>query len=481
MPEAHPRRRTWRWRPLIRLLLLSWVCLLPVGVAAPAAAGTVRSATPFWFRDDYAHWSFIDPAATTAQVDTASPGTVRLPYAPLQAAFDPRGTYALVATQGGVYAYVLAGDAVTPVTPWRLGNLPATGVAWLGEGAAFALSTPSQIAIYGLDPSGTAVRVAQTTATGVVGLAPGPLALPSALLAATADGAGLYESVGGSLIAVNGGPMAGAGNLGVAATSDGAVAATWQRSGVQIWAWDGTAYLRARTWDPPAPVSTAHSIVAVTFFPQGGGYWVLGADGRLTAYAYGPAGLSLLGGWSAAVARLPNPPATIAEGWGPVAAAVVYPGGWVMEDLGAGYAFAPDPKRSLEGQAWPVYGPEATLQSTVLTVGHPVTEARIEDADCPRQNTSLVNCANAPVLPPGTALAYALSTDGCRTWQALRPFTNTPVPPGGALCYRLTISSSDPLRTPVVSVTDLYEIATASAAGQVAALLCPLQRSAPAC
>lgn len=393
------------------------------------------STHPYWFRDDYRTTTSVNLAVSTAIVNTAGPGTVELPYAPLEAAFDPRGTYALVATQAGVDAYVFDGQGVVPVSTWGLGSLPATGVAWVEGGAAFAISTASQVVVYGLNEQGAAVLAAQTAAAGVLGLAPEPAALPSAVLAATAGGARVYEAAGSALVAVSGGPGGLAGNPGVPATAGGAMAATWQPEAVRLWTWDGSAYLPAPAWDPPVPPLADGPVVGVAFFPQGGGYWVLTRQGQLLAYAYGPTGVSALPGWSLSVPASPAVPVTLASGWAPGAVGVVYPTGWDYEDLVTGNTLGTDTIRSLGGQTWAAYAPRAVLESVSLPVGHPVTMVRVEDADC-AAGQSPPNCTGMATGPAGTTTAYRVSTDGCQTWTAAPVFTNVPVPSGRASVTR---------------------------------------------
>ena len=406
-------------------------------------------------------------ATTTAAVDTAGPGTVQLPYAPIQVAFDPAGTFALVATQTGVGAYVFDGQGVTPLAGWNMGGVDATGAAWLQDGASFAVSTTAQVAAYGIDSGGRVLRAAETAVAGVVGLAPGPASLPMALLAATAHGARLYEAYGTALVERSGGPSGLSGNDGVAATRDGAVAATWQRRAVQLWAWDGERYLRASGWDPPAPAAADGPVVGVAFFQQGGGYWVLTRQGQLLAYAYGTVGLQALSGMGRRVATMP---AGLATGWGVDAAGVSYPTGWAYEDAQTG-VFAPSGARSLGGQKWPAYAPRGTLQGSMLPIGHRVDEVRLEDASCASGQTP-PHCTAQAYVPSGTAVTYAVSTDGCNMWKAAPPFTNVRVPAGDTLCYRLDLSTTDPTRTPVVDVTSLYEVAQQKTTGLVSARLC---------
>ncbi len=454
-------RCTWA-RPQAAILALACAAWL----SGSASAGTVKAQNPWWFQDPYTDTSSVNMAATTAEVDTAGTGTVQLPYGPAQVAFDPTGTYALVATPGGVTAWVFDGQAVLPVSQWALGSLAgATGVAWLLGGDAFGVSTGSQVAVYGLSAASggdDAVLAATTRFSGAIGLAPGPSALPSAVLVATDSGATLLEAQGGSLVAVGSGIAAGTGNRGVAATSDGAVAATWRARAVQLWAWTGSAYAPAGRWDPPAPPATDGPVAGVAFAPQssaqGGAFWVLTSGGQLLAYAYGPAGLSALPGLSLSLSTSPALPVGLAAGWGPNAVAVLYPSGWRYEDIGGAGTFGPDAARGLAGQAWPLYAPSAVLQSVILPVGHSVDMLRVEDADCAAGQTP-PSCSDLAQVPAGTSVAYQLSTDDCNTWTDAPVFTNVTVPAGSSVCYRLTLSTTDPIQTPVIDVTNLYEIA----------------------
>ena len=456
------RRSRW-WRATVGVAALA---ALPVLSVAVGAAG-VRNANPWWFQDGYRTTSSVNLSASTAVVDTAGSGTVRLPYGPLQAAFDPTGTYALVVTSAGLSASVFNGQVVQPVSQWHLGNLAgATGVAWTTGGRAFGVATGAQVAVYGLSAGSggyVATRVAQTAFAGAVGLAPGPTALPSALLVATATGATVLEAQGSGLVTISGGPSGLAGNLGVAAATAGAVAATWQAEAVQLWAWDGSAYLPAPAWDPPTPALADGPVVGVAFARgsdgQGGAFWVLTRQGQMLGYAYGLTGLQTLPAWSLSVPADPAPPAALAAGWGRHAAVVLYPTGWAYADLGGGGTFGQDPTRSLGGQTWAVYPPSAVLQSVALPIRHSVDELRVEDADCAAGKTP-PDCTGLPTVPAGTSLAYQVSTDGCHTWTSAPLFTNVSVPAGSSLCYRVTLTTVDPAETPVIDVTNLYEIAS---------------------
>ena len=455
---------------MVRWQAVALVLLVAAAVALgwrPASASVVLGSNPWWFQDHYGDLSSVNLARTTALMNTAGAGTVTLPYAPVAVAFDPAGTYALVATASGVQAFIFDGQGVRPVPAglWNLGSLSGTtGVSWIMGGSAFAVSTAAQVVVYGLVPADgySAVQVAGSAFSGASGVAPGPSALPSGVLVATSTGATLLEAQGTALTAVSGGPGGLGGNLGVAATTDGSLAATWQGEGVQVWAWDGARYERAAAWDPPAPPLAAGPIAGVAFFPQsngqGGGFWVVTAGGQLLAYAYGAAGPSQLSGLSLSVSTSPAPPGALGTGWSANAVGVLYPDGWVYEDLTTGKTFGQDSIRSLRGQAWAVYQPTATLVSVPLAVDHQVSEIRIEDATCAAGQTP-PNCTALPVLPAGTGATFQVSTDGCQTWTPVPVYTATLLPPGNSVCYAMTLTSSDPTATPVIDVVNAYEIA----------------------
>jgi hypothetical protein len=463
----------WIRTPLA--VLGSLACaLLWFATPRAAAAGVPLAGRPLWFRDDYTTRTDIDAAATTAVVDTVAPGTVLLPYAPVQLALDPTGTYALLATQAGVYAFVFDGRRVRSVSDWRLGGVVARGTAWIADGTAFAIGTPSGVTVYGLVAAShgkVARQVAQVRLTGVLGLAPGPANLPAATLVDTRHGLILLQAVRGRMAQVSGAPAgARSGGSGVAATSSGAVAATWRGQRVQIWLWDGSAYLPAPAWSPPRLPPGAGTVVGVAFFPHGSGYWELTSTGEVAAFAYGPGGLHRVAAASLTLAAAPDPPAAIAAGWSPDALAVLYPNGWVYA-APLGRALAADPRRSVTGAAWPLFARRAVLQSTVLAAASTIDMVRVEDADC-RAGAVPPACAHQALLPAGTSLAYAVGTAGCRGWTAAPPFTDIAVPPGRALCYRLVLRTEDLSVTPVVDVTDIYAIAAESVSASLPALLC---------
>jgi hypothetical protein len=140
-----------------------------------------------------------------------------------------------------------------------------------------------------------------------------------------------------------------------------------------------------------------------------------------------------------------------------------------MFDASTGSAPAVQPDWSLAGLHLAVYRLRGVLAGIPLSVGHAVAALRAEDADCPRGGAA---CGDTASVPPGTAVRYDMSANGCGEWVTAAPFENVAVPPGDRVCYRLTLTTRDPTETPVVGVTNLYELAQRRTSANLASLLC---------
>lgn len=441
-------------------------------VLALAVASLMATAWPFAFRDPYRSLAAVNRASTTALVDPRGSGTVRLPYLPAQLAMDPAGRIVLLATAGGLGAYVVSGGHPQPVPGWRLGTVAATGVAWLDGGRALAVATSGTVAVYGLVAELGRRRVARLAEAAVVGregIAPGPPGIPLGVLIANPSGAGLYGVEGRALRLLDGGPADLTGNRGVASDNGGRRIATWGRSGVQLWAWNGGRYVRTPAWDPPDRARTDGPVIGVAFFPHGDGYWVLGAWGVLRAYGFGRGRATELVGLSFALPVSAPPPVAVATAWGPDGVAVLEPRGWQTFGVAAGGGPVPVPAWSLGALRLAIFQPRAVLTSVPLPVAHTVNELRAEDANCPGARAP---CRERAHLPPGTGVRYGLSARGCRAWVPAAAATNVVVPPGARVCYRLVLTTSAPTRTPVVDVTNVYELVRRRTRAALPSLLC---------
>ncbi len=204
---------------------------------APAARAIVRSAT------DAAALGCASHATVTEQVDARGEVYSRT------VASRPQGR------ASGRRDLVAALDGAGRVTGWTLGNLAgATGAAWVMGGRAFAVSTASEVAVYGLSAGARgydATRVAVVSFGATVSLAPGPSALPSALLAATATGTSLFEAQGSTLVALPGGPSGLVANLGaVPSARSSTPRRRWNASAPGA---SASAPARSPGWTPPRP------------------------------------------------------------------------------------------------------------------------------------------------------------------------------------------------------------------------------------
>jgi hypothetical protein len=424
-----------------------------IAATLPLRAATgVQSADPWWFVDDYTSLAYVDAAATSAVVNIAGSGTVVLPTLPAAVAFDPAAAVGIIASAAGAQAWAFNGAATVRAPQFDLAGTGYVGAAWIGgKGNQLAAATRAQVILAAWNGAGW-TQIAALDTSGVRAVAEGAPASGSAasILVGTARGFEVAEYRDGSLILD---PAAGVDDLadarGIASAAGGELVAVWHGTAVSVYGWDGHAYREAPTWEAP-PGSQA--IASVAWFRDGNGYWVLTADGALNAFGFDGSFVVRVPGLST---RLSGPVAALGTGWrqGDVAALVA--DGWRYED---GSPLATDGGRSVTGLRLPIYGPSAQLQSTILSVSHPVEEIQVD--------------ADTVQLPPGTAIAYSVSTDGGTTWTSVPPCLNatapvsqctadnTAVPPGSAVVYRLTLSSANPWVTPVVDATDLLEIAT---------------------
>lgn len=421
-------------------------------LTARAASG-VQHADPWWFQDQYTSLAYVDPAATTAAVDTgAGPtGQVSLPLAPAGLSLDPAAAMGLIATGAGVQAWSFDGAAMVPTPAFDLPAAGYVGAAWLGAaGNQLALATPGEVILDAWSGAGWR-QVGALGVSGVVGIAEGaPLAGAAAtILVATQGGLQLAAYRGGSLTLVPGAGITGLQGVGdIAAAPGGALVALWSGSDLQVYGWDGSAYRQAPTWEIPAG---GPAILGAAWFRGGNGYWVLRADGTLSAYAFDGSFVVALPALSA---RMALPVAALATGWGRGAVAALCPSGWIYLD---GEPLGPDAARSVSGLPLPLYRGSAVLQSTPLDPGHALAAIQVDAA--------------VAAEPAGTSIAYQVSTDGGGTWTAVSPCLNpgppadcaadnTALPPGADILYRLVLSSVNPELTPIVDTTDLFEIAT---------------------
>jgi hypothetical protein len=387
----------------------------------------------------------VDPAATSAVVDTAGTGTVYLPplsaddlaYAPAYVGAD----ILEVGTAAGVQGWGFDGAGMVRETFLDVPVPNLAGVSFLGTpppgspglGVALAVGTPSGVAVYAWNGA-TWAKALTVSDAGVVGVAPGA---DGGFLAATATGFTLYSPAGKALASVSG--LSGV--RGVAATDDGAIAAVWTAATASFYAWTGAGYVPLPSWAEPAP--SGGTLLGVAFFRSGNGYWMV-TPTQAAAYGWDGAALVPLSAWS--TAGVPALAVAAATGWGQGSLALLSPAG-ITYLAASGGALGSDADKSIVGQAWAVFTPTAQLQSTVLPgLNHAVDEVRMVDT--------------MAAMPPGSSLMYWVSTDGGAAWTETPPLQPTAVPAGSSLVYRAALSTADQAQTPVLDTTDLYEIAT---------------------
>ena len=426
------------------------VASLIAASAAVRAAG-VKNANPYWFQDGYHTTQYVSPSATSAIVDTAGTGTVYLPplsadamaYAPAYVGAD----ILEVATANGVRGWGFDGAAMVREPFLDVPVSQPAGVAFLGQAASGqaalgvrlavgGVSGPaSGVGIYGWNGATWAHVLSVSTPPGLVGVAAGA---DGGVLAATSYGMTLYGPTGTSEATIAG--LAGV--RGVASAANGSLVAVWTAATASFYAWDGHAYRALSSLDAAAP--GGGTLIGVAPFRGGNGYWLI-TPTQAVAYGWDGAAMTWLPQWG--MTTMPANVVAAATGWADT------PGGLaLLSASGVRYMAAPagtesaSAARRITGQSWPVFAPTAQLQSTLLSIGHNVTEVKMVDS--------------MAALPGSATIDYAVSTDGGGTWTTTPPLQPTDVPAGSQLMYRALLGTSNQAQTPVLDATNLYEIAT---------------------
>lgn len=436
-----------------RLLLALAAVLSCLGAfAAPAPADGVMSSNPFWFRDDYLSLAWTDVGATTARVDTRSPGVVTLPYNPIPLAFDLADgeRLVLIGSSTGALAWAWDGEKMARAPAWdlSLGEAPVA-LAWIDEGRV-AAAVSDAVRVFGWTGDGWR-ELSRVSLPGVSGVAAG---VPGHLVAVTGGRIFVYAWDGTAYRLTSTVPSE-SGLRGVASEPGGGRLAVWTDALVRVYGWDGGTYRRALTWEVPDS-SVPTPVLGVAFIPDG--YWIW-SPGEVSAYGF--AG-SYVVAWPALGLSAAPEALSLARAWEPRSFALLGPSGYrLWEWSGAGMREVA--AEEVSGLSLGVYLDSALYQSQVLVTDHDLSELQVSAA--------------VPSLPDGTTLVWSISTDGGQTWldvpicmNAPSPADcgayNVPVPPGRSLVYRIALSTADPRLSPVVDATEIAEIVTTQVSDQ---------------
>ncbi len=468
--QAALQRCRCRWA--ISLAIGALVTLMAVMVSAAGHEGLLGL---LWVAEDFLDTSRVNTALTTAEVDTAPPGSVRLPMvtsawsevpSPLVALRPGRTQLVLAFARAGapqateLAGYVSDDRRLVRHAPWdksSVGNVRA--LAWTGDGDYLAVATDTGLQVYGTDPNG-ALR--QLTTVGLTG----------ARAVAGAPGRDLWILVGSEVrhLKWNMRQYREEPARRITGLADPRGISSSPRDGVLL-VLDGERVRYYRTSpDGSLREETAHGLTvagaqSVAAVGQGG-YRVLVADPQ------GQAAKTVHVQVSGAGARvvpahddsLPEPAWAIAPSpWGDMDYVSLSAWGLRYRAAAGRNVWRSDGARSAAGNWWQemvrrqvAYEPDAVLVSQVVRTQIPIGRIRLTAVS---------------QVPEGTAVGFDVSTDGGTTWTTVPLDTNVEVPPGFDFAYRIRLHTDHPLdllKTPVVDRVEVRQVVVTN--GPAAAL-----------
>lgn len=449
-------RRRARW-----LLALAFCLALGTGLAgALAAAGGWQGVFGLlWIQDDFLDTAQVDMTQTTAVVDTAA-GVVRLPQVPRQganhlpplAALRPGETKVVLAVPStgqqeptDLVGFAGDGNQMRPFPPWNVQGIgPIRAVAWTGDGSHLAVALDAGVRVYGTAQDGSlrqvaAIPVAAVSLAGAPGRDLWVLDEGGAVRYFAWDGRQYREIIPRRLSGF-------AAIRGISSDPDRRILLVLDGERVRYY----TASLLGYREIPAngVQVQGAISVAAI----RGGGYRILVAGGigqnpRTVYVGIGPGGTRLV---PALDDILPE------DAWG------IVPSPWGDWDYAAltawglryrafdGRNMRPDPSRSIPGNWW-----QGVVRQQLAYVSDAVLVSRLWQAPIPVGRVRLVADAQSP---PGTQLAFDVSTDGGTSWQPVSTGANVDVNPGYDFRYRIRLHTDDDLQTPVVDRVEIRQV-----------------------
>lgn len=382
--------------------------LLFLSAAIPGKASVVY-AQIFGFPDDFLDLSKVDTARTTAAVATAVPGTVSLPSAPAGMAWD--GATLRIAHAQGISAWRRTSAGMRPALDLFI-DFPAFSLSAFPAGEFVATD-------------GREVRVYQS----------GRLVWSEATSDATAVAAGddgfwiVYRDRADLFMRTGAGYEQ---KVSIPGLREARTAA--YRSGLLAVAEADRVRLFRRTLlgfrEDPSATRMVTGATGLAWWDTGTVYRVLTSTGVQNFAADSPRSWDELGvPGGVALAPLGNDVTVLAQD-----GAKTFSQGRIVDAL----TVTPVPGLG--------YQLSAVLQSKVFPVDHQVSAVRLQ--------------AGLAALPPGTSIAYEVSTDGGATWMPAPLDTIVPVPPGDQFTYRATLQTTDASVSPILDWIDVSEVQT---------------------
>ena len=391
-------------------------------------------AGPWWLSDHFTDLSKLNMSATTAEVDTAFPGKVRLAKTPQAVAACPSRVEYCVMEEGGIRRYVHDGGSMRASPEGYAVSLPgAFSGSYSETGERLFVAAGDFVRVYGFDGEG----FREMLSLGV----PGLLAVSSAgegedFFVLTSQSAMYYAWSGSEysrvapfdISGLSAGRALSASGRGIVMVLDGRTLRFFKRTEAGL---SEVLALREVLSENPigAGLSWDGSLARVLF------------SDRAECYQVGPDDTVKLPSFTVSLSSLPL--AVACSPWAEEDFAVLKPSGvdwYSRSDTG----WRINQALSVSGLSLFVYRQTGEVHSKIFALDHDIEKVRLEASYSAPQDTSVT---------------FQVTTDGGATWTDVPLNENVLVPPGRDVGLKIVLSSS-PARdsTPEVDSVDLFEI-----------------------
>ncbi len=380
--------------------------------------------------DHFLNRTLLDNALTTSDIDTALPGTASLHWDPGSVAVRPNKKEMVVCSEGTVRFYSLGGSGMERI-PERDIALPGLlSATYSADGSILVLATPTEARAYGIDQSGGLVLL--WTAGGLADVVSVEHATGRNFWLLTKAAALYYAWSGGAYQEVSAFRIVGLASARSMSFRNNVVLIL-DGDTVRYYRFDSGGYVENSAFN--AAVTGARAVVLLE-----GAFRVLSGDGTRTQfYVLGPASSvrvagmdDLLGG----ATDIEGSPWRYWEYAALTTAGIVY--------------------KAFDGRGWQTN--QALSISSPFRVGYRLSDAVVSTVLPALERVARVRAEMIGAIPFGCGVLCEVSTNGGATWTTAGFDVNTDVPNGMSLCYRLTLTTSDPLVTPVVDRIRVLQI-----------------------
>ncbi|MGB9880711.1 MAG: hypothetical protein ACPLRM_08115 [Anaerolineae bacterium] len=378
--------------------------------------------------DHFTTLEYTDVGATSAAVDLAEPGTVRLPGSTASVALRPNAREVVAWGGGKAQWYSFDGRAMTRQPSRDVESGGGGAAAFSGDGEILAVAAGTEVRLYSFDAGGKPKMLGSIDmGERIVALAGG---LKREFWVATQSQAVCLGWNGSTYMRLTARVLNGLSGVNDAGVSeDGGVLAVVQNGTVGVYRWNGSAYRKN------AEIGSSVRSVDI----KGSMLLVLSEDG-VSFYDLAGDGLRKVGVLEAQAAGSE----VVGSPWSRFACGLTGVAG--MEYRGASEGgMRKIGELSISGVPGDGYAREAVFESRTFTAVKPCTKIRLE--------------VYPLEVPDGTSFECWVSTDGGNSWQHVEPGVNEDVPEGIAPRYRLILRTVDEFKTPVLDRVVFLQVA----------------------